>query len=157
MRRAAHLAAGLAVAVAAAGAAGCGGGDAGGDGLTWAKEPMRVTPPRLPSDRIVMGRVRNGTGTVVHLDARRLVVRDGAGHRLQSAARFIASLVHPLYGAYQQPGFTAPSELARLGVSIYLPAGQTAPLYVSYRLRADSAPPVTVDLGRGRLALTDAG
>jgi hypothetical protein len=91
------------------------------------------------------------------LDARRFVVRDAAGRRLVSSARFTNSYAHPLYGAFQQPGFNEPSELARLGVIVDIQPGVTAPLFVAYRLRPGSTPPITVDYGGGTLSLPRGG
>jgi hypothetical protein len=124
--------------------------------VTWARTPLFYTPPRLPSDRVVLGQVRNGSGRMLALDARRFVVRDAAGRRLVSSTRFTNSYAHALYGAFQQPGFIEPSELARLGVIIDLQPGATAPLFVAYRLRPGSKPPFTASFGGGfRLPLPE--
>lgn len=141
-------------ATATLAAVGCGGSghDAWrGDGpLQWAAHPFVYAPASLPHDRALMGQVRNTTKATLTLDARKVVVRDGTGHVLVSAARFTGEWGHPLYGAFQQPSYVDPTELLRLGIVAGLLPGKTMPLFVSYRMRPGSRPPYTATIARGR-------
>jgi hypothetical protein len=104
----------------------------------------------LPHDRVVFGRVRNASHRMLSLDTRRLVVHDAGGRALVSSARFTAGFAHPLYGAFQQPSFHEPAELARLGIIIELPPGDAAPLFVAYRMLPSSRGPLTASFGGPR-------
>jgi hypothetical protein len=132
---------------------GCGGsadsGRLGRGPVRWAHAPSVVRNPRLPNDRVLLGEIRNTTRRMFTLDARRVVVRDGTGRVLASAARFTNSYGHPLYGAFQKPSYVDPVELARLGIVAGVTPGDTIPLFVSYRLTASSRPPITATLSRG--------
>ncbi len=125
----------------------------GAGSLRWAKAPLVYGPPRLPHDRVLLGQVHNSSKRMLALDARKVVVRDGAGHALVSSARFAAAYAHPLYGVFQQPGFNEPSELARLGIILDLQPGTDAPLYVAYRRLASSRAPFTATFGDGGRSL----
>jgi hypothetical protein len=130
--------------------AGCGSSGAGALGrgdLRWVRAPLVYQPPRLPHDRVVVGRVRNASRRPLRIDARRLVLRDAAGHPLVSSARFTAGFSHPLYGAFQQPSFHEPAELVRLGTIIDMPPGDTAPLFVAYRMLPSSRAPLSASFG----------
>ncbi|MGH3440916.1 MAG: hypothetical protein ACRDUY_02510 [Nitriliruptorales bacterium] len=132
--------------------AGCGGGASHGQ-LAWTRSPLVFAPPRLADDRVVVGQVRNTSLRPLRLDVREMVVRDSGGRALASSARFAAAFAHPLYGAFQKPSYDEPFELDRLGVITELRPGETGPLYVAYRLREGSEPPISVEYGPGALEL----
>lgn len=155
MRRALGIAA-LALAVVT----GCGGG--GGDRpaaglLTWDGKPSVFKAQGLPSDRVVIARVKNTGGKTLHLVGAKLVVRDADGKALDTTAAFNTTFAHGLYGALQQPVGGAPvAEQVRLGKTIYLPPGGSAPFYAAWRLEPGTKEPVRIDYGTGSLAVPTA-
>ena len=160
MRRAAALAAAGALAV---GAAGCGGGGGGATGrtgggaargaLAWVGHPHVLRARRLPTDRVVIARVRNVGRSTLEITAADLVVRDAAGRRLRSSAAFTTTFAHGLFGALQQPGRLPRAELLRLGKIAVIPPGAAVPFYAAWRLTARTREPVRVDYRRGALVL----
>jgi hypothetical protein len=145
----------LLVMVALAAAA-CGGGPGAGvrrGDMVWERPPLLFVPHALPSDRVVLGRVRNDSLRPLRLVAATVVVRDGAGRALRSSAAFTATYAHGLFGAFQQPSAQPTEELVRLGRLVELRPGETAPLYVAWRMPADAHGPVHVDYGSGDLTL----
>jgi hypothetical protein len=142
-----------ALLLTAAALAGCGSSRApaslGRSSVRWVRAPLVYQPRRLPHDRVLYGRVQNESRKMLALDSRKLVVRDAAGRVLVSSARFIGAYAHPLYGAFQQPRFNEPSELARLGVITDVSPGTTSPLWVSFRRLATSRPPYSASFGGG--------
>ncbi len=134
--------------------AGCGATPTDQAWLTWKSRPAAFSPRTLPTDRVVLGTVRNASKRAwLVLDASQVHVVDAGGRRLRGSAQFIASYAHGIYGAYQKPVDVEESELLRLGLKIKLAPGRTAPLYVSYRLRPGLKLPVHVDYGSGTLPL----
>ena len=149
---------GALAAVAVAATAGCGGedrDDAPRRGLAWEGTPKVFRAKHLPRDRVVIGRVRNQGEQTLHLVARDLRVRDGAGRPLVASAAFSTNYAHGLFGALQQPKPVPPAELVRLGKVAYIPAGASVPFYAAWRLRPGSRGPLTVDYGSGELVLPD--
>lgn len=155
MRRA--LTAVAAVAVLAA--AGCGGGDdpPKRPGLAWDGTPEVFRAKNLPSDRVVIARVRNTGSETLHLVAADLRVRDAGGRALESSAAFTTNYAHGLFGMQDPPKRLPPAELVRLGKVVYIPAGASVPFYAAWRLKAGSREPVSVDYGSGTLALPAPG
>ncbi len=150
MSRRGAAAAGVVVVVLA----GCGSKPADEARLAWKSTPAAFSPKALPTDRVVLGTVRNASKQArLVLSASEVHVVDAAGRRLKGSAQFIASYAHGLYGAYQKPVDVEEPELLRLGLKIKLAPGRTAPLYVSYRLRPGLKLPVHVDYGSGTLPL----
>src|SRR3954470_17174001 len=146
----------LALVVAAVAViAGCGGdkkADAGR--LAWSGKPSVFKARNLPSDRVVIARVRNAGSETLHLVGAKLVVRDANGRKLTATAAFNTTFAHGLYGALQQPAGGPPAaELARLGKTISLPAGGSAPFYAAWRLTPGAKEPVRIDYGTGSLAV----
>jgi hypothetical protein len=148
----------LVLAAVAAAIAGCGRDkktDAGR--LAWAGKPSVFKARNLPSDRVVIARVRNAGSKTLHLVGSKLVVRDANGHELKATAAFNTTFAHGLYGALQQPtGGPPAAELARLGKTISLPAGGSAPFYAAWRLTPGTKEPVHIDYGTGSLAVPKA-
>jgi hypothetical protein len=142
------------LAVAALGLAACGGGGAKKtEGLAWEGTPKVFKAKNLPNDRVVIARVKNTGDTTLHIVAKDLQVRDAAGRRLNSSAAFTTTFAHGLFGALQQPNPVPPAELIRLGKVIYLPAGASAPFYAAWRLKSGTKEPVSIDYGKGSLAV----
>ena len=101
--------------------------------LIWADGPHVVTPPTLPSDRVMYGQVRNDGLRDMTLKVDRLRVVDRAGHVLKSNGRFLQAFVHGLYGASGDPTDIGDYERKRLGQVLTLKPGRTAPLTVAWR------------------------
>lgn len=140
-------------------ATGCGGGSApdwAGDGtVRWEKRPFVFAPAQEPHDRAVLGQITNDSKRLLSLDSRKVVVRDGAGRVLTSSARFSSSWGHPLYGAFQRPAKVDQIEQFRLGIVAYVQPGKTTPLFVSYRMRPASRPPITATVQGSALPLPE--
>ena len=135
------------------GLAGCGGGGHA-QAISWAGKPALVRPAELPHDRILIGRIRNGTDRQLRLVAAAARVVDAKGHALESTVRFASAYGHGLYSYDQQPKEGDPEfEKVRLGEVAVVPPHQTAPLTLSWRLRSGTGAPVRVVIGRLALAL----
>lgn len=142
----------LATITAAVLVAGCGEDESAEVGqLRWEGEPEVFQPTRLPDDRVLVGEVRNESSRSISLVADQVEVHDGAGRRLESTVRFVGSFAHGLYGAFQAPDPLPPDEQKRLGLTIMLAGGKTAPLSVAFRLDDGAEGPYTVDYGTGFL------
>jgi hypothetical protein len=148
----------LAAAIATIAVAGCGGADKPKEGtLSWLGKPNVFKARNLPNDRVVIAHVRNTGSKTLHLTGSRLVVRDANGRALKTTAAFNTTFAHGLYGALQQPAGGPPvSEQIRLGKTIYLPAGGSAPFYAAWRLTPGAKEPVRIDYGRGSLDVPEA-
>lgn len=145
-----------AVAAVAALGAGCGGSSRGTtaqDPLRWAKTPQVFRTRTLPDDRVAVGTVRNTGSRPLHLTAAALGVRSADGHRLRSTGDFAAGYAHGLYGAFQKPDPIPPGELTRLGLTVTIAPGKSAPLVVSWHQPHGMAGAPLVDYGAGRLPL----
>ena len=161
-RRGATVATTLAFVVIAASVLGCGGtaskgrsghSDASGRGVVWAGRPQLFRPRTLPSDRVILGRIRNVGGRTLALHAADVAVRDARGRRIPGAtAAFTASYAHGLFGALQQPSRLPLAEEVRLGRLIDLLPGATVPFYVAWHLPAGVREPVTIIVGRSTLS-----
>jgi hypothetical protein len=147
VRRAAVALAGL---VAAAAPAACG-GDA--PPLAWQGAVRGTTPPTLPTDRVLLARVRNTSDEPVRIDSRTIVVRDAGGRVLAGSVRFSHTFAHGLYGVFQQPGELPPDEVRRLGIAVTVPPTGSAPITVAWRLSPGAREPARLEYERGALAL----
>ena len=148
--------AGLALLAAVVGA-GCGGQADDSGKLSWQGEPSVFKARNLPNDRVVIARVQNTGKKTLHLVGSKLVVRDADGHALKTTAAFTTTFAHGLYGALQQPAGGPPAqELLRLGKTVYLPAGGSAPFYAAWRLGPGTKEPVRIDYGTGSLPVPEA-
>jgi hypothetical protein len=101
--------------------------------LIWAQGPRVVTPPTLPTDRVMWGQVRNDGLRDLKLTVDQLRVVDSSGRALKSNGRFLQAFVHGLYGASGDPTDIGDYERRRLGQVLTLKPGRTAPLTVSWR------------------------
>jgi hypothetical protein len=137
---------------------GCGGNHKPDKGkLSWVGKPNVFKAHNLPNDRVVIAKVRNTGSKTLHLIGSKLVVLDANGRRLEATAAFNTTFAHGLYGALQQPtGGPPAAELQRLGKTIYLPAGGTAPFYAAWRLERGAKEPVRIDYGPGTLPVPKA-
>jgi hypothetical protein len=144
-------AASIAAAVALAG---CGGAPSSAPKVTWEGKPLVVRQPELPDDTIVSGRITNGSGEVLKLDAANVRLVTGDGAAVQSTARFATGVTHQLYPPREGPRERDPSFLRRrMGEIATVAPGKSVPLVVSWRVRSGQSPPVEVDLGETSLAL----
>lgn len=108
--------------------------------LSWVGTPQVVRQPELPRDRIVIGKVRNGSEHRLRLDADRARVLDTAGKPLRSTVRFSSAFGHGLYSPRRPPSESVPEfERVRLGALAIIAPGRTAPLTVSWRIPAGGA------------------
>lgn len=150
MRRAATLCA----SVVLLGAAGCGGEDKGSGELRWVGKPSVLTPPDLPRDRVLTGRVENGTLRRVEIKAKDLRLVDAGGHRVGGVATFLNGYIHGLYPPTRHPASGLPlEEQRRIGIVARIDPGKRAPLTLAWRLKAGEAPPVRVEYGAGSLPI----
>ena len=135
----------------------CGEGDATRSGsLEWRASPRTFTPPGLPRDRVLLGRVRNRSSDTVRLRAEdvRLVAPDG--RRLEADAGFLGGYVKPDESQNRDRDLheISPAERRRLGRSVELEPGASAPLMVAWRRRPGDPRGSSLDYGDGRLPLS---
>jgi hypothetical protein len=144
-----------AFAAVACGAAGCGSEDERTQvgALTWSRTPILVHPPGLPSDRILIGTVRNEGFRKLSLVARDVRVRDAGGRVVDAAVTFTQSFVHGIYPPTREPGQLTDFELERVGRLARLAPGAAVPILVSWRLHKGASPPVRIDYGAGSLPI----
>lgn len=131
-------AAGAAAACLAAAAvlSACGGSEGGraaaGGPVTWVKTPELLVRPSLPNDRILAGRIRNDSRKPITLQAKDVEVvggRDGGG-------RFVDTFVHGNIPVELVPGPNqALPARRRLGYTVTLKPGKTAPLVATWRVQ----------------------
>ncbi|HVE67076.1 MAG TPA: hypothetical protein VNB64_00705 [Solirubrobacteraceae bacterium] len=149
------------LAAAALSACGGGGGSDGGGGagagesrtgeLVWEREPLVFRVRRIPTDRVLVGRVRNDSLRPLDIRSADVGVRDGGGRRLRSFAQFTESYVHGIYPAYQKPDPLPADEQERLGLIVRILPGDSAPLVVSYRTTPRDRGRLRVEWKRGSL------
>jgi hypothetical protein len=120
--------------------------------IAWEARPQLILVPELPDDRIVSGRIRNGSLRPVDLEADRIQIVDADGRRLRSSARFLQSFVHGLYPASMQVEGSK-FERTRLGKIATVKPGQALPLTVSWREPHGGATAVEIRVAGGSLAL----
>lgn len=135
--------------------AGCGGEDEGAAGdLVWEKDPTVFTPPNLPNDRILSGRVKNDSLRTVEIDAADLRLVDAQGDRLDASAVFLETFAHQLFPPTREPAGGIPeSELIRLGVKARMEPGAVVPLTMSWRQGEGVEAPVRIEAGGSSLPL----
>lgn len=131
MRRPAAVAA----ALAAAALAGCGGdGDDAPGTVGWEKEPVLIAPDRLPEDRVLIARVRNGTDKPVVLRSVDIKVVASGDRTVKASGRFVSGFVHGNIPVDIQPGPEQPEpSQRRLGYEARIEPGQSVPLTVAWR------------------------
>jgi hypothetical protein len=135
----------------AVGLAGC--GTARHGVLVWVRTPQVFVPGDLPTDRILVGRIRNTSHHTLSLRADALAVDDAHGRALKSSAGFTAAYAHGLYGAFQKPSAEPLRELVRLGRIVTLDPGASCPLFAAWRVPAGDHARVSIDYGSGRLTV----
>lgn len=130
MRRAAALAA-VAFWLGACG----GGGDDGGYGdLEWAQRPIVARPRALPNDRVLIGRIRNGSIRVLRIRAKQMRIVDDEGKSIRGDVIFITGFLHGLFPPTRAPKVLPEAAQLRLGLLAKLPPGGSAPINVSWRI-----------------------
>ncbi|MEX2194267.1 MAG: hypothetical protein WD844_03200 [Thermoleophilaceae bacterium] len=134
--------------------AGCGGDDdaAGGGPLDWSGAPRVATPPTLPDERVLTGRVANDSLEPVELDVADLRLLDESGERVQGQAVFLSGYVLPPEPRNRGPVELPEGERRRLGQLVRIEPGGEAPISVAWRI-AGGREPVRLDYGDGTLAL----
>ena len=140
----------MVVVVALAVLPGCG-GDAPGssDGsLAWAGRPQVRTPPELPRDRLLIGRLKNESLREARLDADRARLVDEQGREVTGTVRFTGSFGHGLYSPRRSPAGPEPeSERRRLGELAVVRPGETVPVTLSWRLGKAGRHPARLEVG----------
>jgi hypothetical protein len=126
-----------------------------GGGLRWASSPKVFDVPGMASDRVLSGQVVNTSTHPIYVDARTIAVVDDRGHRLETAARFLAAFAHPLFSPMQFHTIGGTYQLQRLGVVVRIEPGQRMPLTVSWRLKPAGDSPTAVDVGTATLSIPD--
>jgi hypothetical protein len=145
----------LLVAVAVTGLAVRGDSGDGSGTLAWSKGPRVFTPPRLPQDRVLTGRVRNDSVRRIRLRPADLRLADARGREVPGTARFVESYLHGLYPPTREPERLPESELRRTGRLAVIEPGASVPLTVAWRRDEGTAPPERLDYGRGSLPLPE--
>jgi hypothetical protein len=126
--------------------------------MSWTEKPTTIRLGSKPKDRILFGEVRNDSLRPVKIYASDVRVLDSDGRSLEATAIFSKSFAHGLYGS-TDPRAKAPGEfeLTRIGRLVNLKPGQSAPLTVSWRLKAANDRPVQVTMGDGALPIPSPG
>jgi hypothetical protein len=140
----------VAVMVAAAALAGCSGDDAdhGSGDLVWTKDPLLVTPPNLPGDRVLAGTVRNDSLRRIDLVARDLTLRTAGGDEVAGTAIFNQTYERTVFPRNRGDATPVGEEL-RIGLRASLQPGKEAPLTVAWHVR--DGRPVRIEYGFGSL------
>jgi hypothetical protein len=146
-------AAALALATLALG--GCGGGDdGGGRDLVWEKDPKVRTPPNLPSDRILSGKLKNDSLRRIDLRPGDLRLLDEDGRRVDGSVTFTQAFIHGLFPPTRTPeGGEPEAELRRTGRLARIDPGKSVPVTISWRVPPSGEKPVRVDYGAGSLPI----
>ena len=133
-----------AVALAAAAAGGC--GDDGG-ALAWEGTPQVVQHREIPGDLLVTGRVRNGSGSELRLDADSARVIGSDGKVMRATVLFAAGYTHSLYPPRDAPRETPRQERERLGAAATIEPGGSAPLTAAWRRPRRGLRAVRIEFG----------
>ena len=138
-------------AVAAMVLTGC--GTARHGALVWVRTPQVFVPGDLPTDRILIGRIRNTSHHTVSLRADAVAVDDAHGRALKSSAGFTAAYAHGLFGGFQKPSAEPLRELVRLGRVVTLDPGASCPLFAAWRVPPGDQARVSINYGPGHLTI----
>jgi hypothetical protein len=143
MRRAAVLALlGLALA-------GCSGSKGADDPLAWQGSPRLIKTPR--HDRVLIGRVVNGSHERLVIEAKSVKLIDSDGRRVRAAVAFISSFVKSNFPHNNGPMRIPEAERIRLGQLAEIDPGTSSPLTVSWHEPSGPASAVRIDYGPGSL------
>jgi hypothetical protein len=148
------MAAALAVvAVAAFGVAALAGrstdkGPTGTGDLVWTQDPLLVTPPTLPGDRILAGTVRNDSLRRINIVARDLKLRTAEGDEVAGTKIFNQTFERTVFPRNRE-GATPIGEELRIGLRASIKPGEEAPLTVAWHER--DGRPARIDYGFGAL------
>ncbi len=123
-------------------------------GLAW-EDTRVIRVDELPGDRILAGRLVNGSLRTARLDVERVRVVDADGRAVRSTVRFVSHFAHGVYSPesinrYGKPG---EAERRRLGEIATLRPRESVPITLSWRIPAGGAAPVAVDFGGSVLKL----
>ncbi|HEY1275392.1 MAG TPA: hypothetical protein VGF25_10795 [Thermoleophilaceae bacterium] len=146
MRRAAMAAALVMLALA-----GCSGGDDSGIGsgdLVWTDDPLLVTPPALPGDRILAGTVRNDSLRRIDIVARDLTLRTAGGDEIPGTKIFNQTYERTVFPRNRGDATPVGEEL-RIGLRASIQPGKEAPLTVAWHAR--DGRPARIEYGFGSL------
>ena len=143
-----------ALALVALGIAGCSGGGDNGSPLAWQESPRLITTPTHA--RVLIGRVRNGSGDQLVLKATSLRLLDAEGRRVPASAVFLASFVKSNF-PHNKGALNIPEEeQLRLGEVAKIEPGGSAPLTVSWREPPGPRTAARVAYGQGSLPVPKA-
>lgn len=124
-------------------------------GLAWEGTPRLITVKELPNDRILAGRLVNGSLRTARLDVERIRVVDAAGRAVRSSVRLLSHFAHGVYSpdSINRHGAPGEAERRRLGEIATLRPRESVPITVSWRVPPGSPAPVAIDLGPSRVTL----
>jgi hypothetical protein len=120
--------------------------------LQWKEKPSLLLVPELPRDRILYGRLRNGSLRPVDLDSQRVQILDAQGHSLRATAQFSQHFSHGLY-PWSMNVKGSKFERRRIGQIATIKPGQAVPLTLSWRVPEGGSEPVEVRFDGGSLEL----
>lgn len=148
-----HALAAIALAAVALGA--CGGSDEARTvgPLKWEGAPDVFTPETLPHDRILTGRIRNGSPRRVDLVAGKVRLVDGDGDTVKGSAVFSQTYGHGLFPPTREPRAVSDFERRRTGAIAQIQPGRAVPFTIAWRLSKGVDPPVRIEYGGGSLAI----
>ena len=128
-------------------------GGAQGDDARVAWKDAQVFSSGVKTDRILAGQLENTSLRDIEIDVEDIRVLDAEGREVQSATRFLATFAHGIFPWSQRPEVMGDFERRRLGEIVTLKPGRSAPITLSWRLKAGAAPPARVDFGAVELDL----
>ena len=106
-----------------------------------------------PTDRVLVGTLRNDSPAALDLRADDVRVLGADGKEIRSSARFLAGFAHPLFAWSQEPKNIGDFERRRLGEIVTIKPGQTAPLVLSWRLATGGGRAERADFGAASITL----
>lgn len=112
--------------------------------------PVLRTPPNLPNDRVLSGRIHNGGLRRTRLIPRDLTLVDAHGKVVPSSAIFLSGYLHELYPPTREPSAgLSDVERRRIGRLATLSPGQTVAVTIAWRLKPGQDPPKTAQVKGG--------
>jgi hypothetical protein len=129
-------------------------GSAGGEqGKLVLAGKTTVVQSGKPTDRVLVGKLRNDSLKDIDLRADDVRVLAADGREIRSTARFLAGFAHPLFAWSQEPKDIGDYERTRLGEMVTIKPGETAPLVLSWRLASAGEKAERADFGPASITL----
>lgn len=122
--------------------------------LRWDGRPRSAALAGTTGDRLLFGRIVNGSDEPVRLRATEVHVVDADGDRLETSAAYADGFVAAVsLRGYGDEVFAADTAAPGVGGEVTLAPGAAAPLSLSFTVGTGGAAPAAVAYGEGRLAL----